>query len=192
MLLSGPIGLQACKLPDITLPANMIHKTHVWVRAHTMSHEWASSTRKSSLAHATSAAVCPQGVLDLQLLDLLVWESSATDQQRLQRLKGYMKSNCEKTPYHYHGVYQVRVLCHCQYRTGQCPTIQQCRHCSRRTGCAFLCRCQTTVLDDPRNSSAVHSAQALRRAANSPCFKVAFMLHIGPAQPWCYNTLIRM
>jgi hypothetical protein len=46
-------------------------------------------------------------VLDLQLLDLLVWESTATEQKRLQRLKGYMKTNPERAPFHYHKVYQV-------------------------------------------------------------------------------------
>jgi hypothetical protein len=49
-----------------------------------------------------------QGVLDLQLLDLLVWESTATEQKRLQPLKGYMQSNPERAPIHYHKVYQVQ------------------------------------------------------------------------------------
>lgn len=48
-----------------------------------------------------------QSVLDLQLLDLLVWESAASEQQRLQRLKGFMKSNPERTPFFYKSVYQV-------------------------------------------------------------------------------------
>lgn len=48
-----------------------------------------------------------QDVLDLQLLDLLVWESSATEQQRLLRLKGYMKSDPQRRPSHYRNVYMV-------------------------------------------------------------------------------------
>lgn len=48
-----------------------------------------------------------QGVLDLQLLDLLVWESSASEQQRLMWLKGYMKSDPQRTSFHYHNVYLV-------------------------------------------------------------------------------------
>lgn len=48
-----------------------------------------------------------QGVLDLQLLDLLVWESTATEQQCLQRLKGYLRRNIEAVPQLYRGVYQV-------------------------------------------------------------------------------------
>lgn len=51
-----------------------------------------------------------QGVLDLQLLDLLVWEDSASEQQRLLRLKGYMKSNTEKFPFFYKNVYQLSGL----------------------------------------------------------------------------------
>jgi hypothetical protein len=48
-----------------------------------------------------------QDVLDLQLLDPLVWESGASEQQRLLRLKGYMKINTEKVPWFYKNVYQV-------------------------------------------------------------------------------------
>lgn len=48
-----------------------------------------------------------QGVLDLQLLDLLEWKSSASKQERLVRLKGYTKSDPQKTPFHYRNVYMV-------------------------------------------------------------------------------------